>query len=334
MIGWRLLHSLSVSIPSVVIRDSERYITFANGGVIQAKSADNPDSLRGQGLDFVALDECSFMSENAWFEALRPALADRKGGAIFISTPRGRNYFWRLYEGAHENEGWQHWQRPTSDNPFIAADEIEAAKQGLPERTFRQEFLAEFIEDAGLVFRGVRAISTEKPEAFAYNHRYIMGVDWAKSYDWTVLSIIDATTKRQVYLDRFNQIDYNFQVGRLKVLYDRYRPEMVIAEENAMGAPLVDRLVAMGLRIQGFMTTNVSKAQIIQALALAIEKAELRLLTDETQINELQAYGMERLPGGSFRYGAPEGMHDDTVMALALAWSGIETGRGWSVSEY
>jgi len=122
-------------------------------------------------------------------------------------------------------------------------------------------------------------------------------------------------------------VDYQFQVQRLKGIQERYRCNTIIAEANAMGEPLIEQLRRDGLPIRGFTTTSQSKTEAIEALALAIERAEVTLLDDETQIAELEAYDMERLPSGVFRYGAPEGMHDDTVMALALAWSGIARAR-------
>jgi len=192
----------------------------------------------------------------------------------------------------------------------------------VPQKTFEQEFLAQFIEDAGLVFRNVRMVSTAQPGQPVAGGRYVFGVDWARDYDWTVISAIDRVARRQVAIERFNQVDYAFQLGRLRAMVERWRPELIVAEMNAMGTPLVESLQREGLPVQGFTTTASSKTAVIEGLALALERGALTLLADETQIAELQAYDMERLPGGTFRYGAPSGMHDDTVIALALAWHG------------
>jgi len=80
------------------VRKVDRQIILPMGGEVTVRSADDPDSLRGEGLDFVVMDECAFMQENAWIEALRPALSDRQGRAMFISTPKGRNWFWRIWQ--------------------------------------------------------------------------------------------------------------------------------------------------------------------------------------------------------------------------------------------
>jgi hypothetical protein len=147
-------------------------------------------------------------------------------------------------------------------------------------------------------------------------------VDWGKHSDFTVICVVDLNECSLVAMDRFNQIDYTVQVGRLKALYETFLPSMIVAEINSMGDPLAEQLQREGLPVQPFLTTNASKAQAIDALALAFERQTLRILPDPVLIGELQAYEMERLPSGMLRYNAPEGMHDDTVMALALAYTG------------
>jgi hypothetical protein len=96
-----------------------------------------------------------------------------------------------------------------------------------------------------------------------------------------------------------------------------------MAESNSMGEPIIEQLQRDGLPVRGFATTNATKAQIIEALALAFEQGAITILNDPTLIGELQAYEMARLPSGMVRYSAPEGMHDDGVMSLALAWSAV-----------
>ena len=322
-VGWRPIRRIASKIGANV-RLADKTIELSNGGTISIRSADKPDSLRGEGLDLVVMDECAFVKEDAWTEALRPALADRLGNAIFIGTPKGRNWFWRLWQlGQQNSQDYQSWRFTTYDNPYIQPSEIDAAKGTLPERVFLQEFMAEFVEDSGSVFRGVMdcATSTELEQPIA-GHSYIIGVDWGKSNDFTVISVIDNTTKRQVHLDRFNKIDYRFQIGRMESIVNTFNPVAIVAERNAMGEPLVEELFARDWPIQPFTTSNASKAAIIEGLALAIERQEIEILPDPVQTSELQAYELERLPSGLMRYNAPSGMHDDTVMALAMALYG------------
>jgi phage FluMu gp28-like protein len=216
---------------------------------------------------------------------------------------------------------------PTSSNPHINPDEIEAARHGLPERVFRQEYLAEFLDDAGGVFRRVMEAATavhhQQP---ATNHQYVFGVDWAQQHDFTVIAVVDITTRSLVYLDRFNQIDYNVQRTRLLALYEKFLPVQVIAETNSIGLPNIQALQRDGLPLAGFTTTNATKTAAVDALALAFERGDIRILNDPVLIAELQAYEMKKTTTGLRSFSAPQGMHDDTVMALALAWQGVKRG--------
>lgn len=297
-------------------------ITLPGGGWVQVRSADNPDSLRGEGLDFLVVDECAFVKEDAWTEALRPALSDRKGRAYLISTPKGRNWYWRAWVQGQDGGEWQSWQLPTRSNPHIDGAEIEAAQHMLPERVFQQEYEAQFLDDAGGVFRHVIDAATATEAGPTAGADYVIGVDWGKHNDYTAIAVI-GTDGGMVYLDRFNQIDYALQLGRLRTLAERYQPAAIIAESNSMGEPLIEQLQRDGLPVVPFVTTNATKTAAIDGLALAFERAAIRILSDPILIGELQAYEMERLPSGLLRYSAPDGMHDDTVMALALAWQGI-----------
>ena len=269
------------------------------------------------------------MKEAAWAESIRPALSDRQGRAMFISTPKGRNFFWRLWQRCQDEAQteWAGWQLPTSDNPFIADEEIESARAMMPERIYQQEYLAMFIEDSGGVFRRVMGAATAVPlDNGEDGGQYIIGADWGRSNDFTVFTVIDARARRMVYSDRFTQIDYNIQAGRLKALYNRF-PGVIIAEYNSMGGPIVERLQAEGLPVTGFVTTAKTKEPLIRALESAFENSEIEILNDPVLIGELQAYEQQRMASG-WKFGAPEGMHDDTVISLALAWHGIDS--GWS----
>lgn len=145
-------------------------------------------------------------------------------------------------------------------------------------------------------------------------------MDWGRQSDFTVITVIDVTNSSVVALDRFNQIDYAIQLDRLRALYERFRPRAIVAEANSMGLPLIESLQRDGLPVIAFTTTNASKQIAVDDLALAFERGAIRILPDPILINELQSYEAERLPSGMIRYGAPEGVHDDTVMSLMLAW--------------
>jgi hypothetical protein len=119
------------------------------------------------------------------------------------------------------------------------------------------------------------------------------------------------------------------QRGRLKALYDRWQPITIWAEANSIGSPNIEALQNEGLPVSPFTTTSASKPDLIEALGLAIERAELALLPDENLLHELASYTYELLPSGGYRYTAPPGLHDDLVIATALAWHGARHSSRW-----
>ena len=323
-VGWRPLRQIARKIPNAEVRLVDRMVTLPGGGFVAVRSADNPDSLRGEGLDFVVIDECAFMQKEAWTEAIRPALSDRQGKALFISTSKGRNWFWENYQrGINGEEGWQSWTFPTVNNPYIEASEVEAARRDLPEIIFRQEYLAEFIDDQGGVFRRVQEAAVLEPQEPQAGRQYVAGVDVAASVDFTVVSVLDAESKEMVYLDRFNRVDYPVLIDRLESVYHRYGLTSMVVESNSIGRPVIDELVTRGLNIVPFTTTSATKQAIIQSLQSAFENGLIRVLDEPVLIGELLSFESKRSASGSFSYSAPDGMHDDCVMSLAFAWDGI-----------
>ena len=301
--------------------------------MIALKSTHYPDNLRGEGLDMVVLDEAAYMHPSLWEEVVRPMLLETQGRAVFLSTPNGRNWFWQVYQlGEDPNEpAWESFNFPSVMNPIIFPDDIKIIEKSTPERTFRTEYLAEFLDDAGQVFRGFRGIATapfsQRP---IEGHRYVAGVDWGRENDYTVIVIIDTDTRQMVAMDRFNQIGWHLQRGRLKALCDVWQPSVIYAEANSIGSVNIEELQREGLPVRGYTTTAHNKNALIESLALAIERAEISLLNDEVLMNELTNFSIERLPSGGYRYSAPAGLHDDTVIALALAWHGTIY-SGWSI---
>jgi len=222
------------------------------------------------------------------------------------------------------DEEWASWRFPTSDNPLIDPDEIEAARNALPERIFLQEYEAVFLEDGGGVFRGVAELATVVPTKERVDgHEYVFGVDWGRTADYTVITVLDSTSREMVYMDRFTRIDYATQIGRLKSLASEFAPVQIIAELNSMGGPLVEQLRNDGLPVKGFQTTNASKEEAIRALEGAFDRQEIRILNDPVLIGELQSFEQKQLPAGRFRFEAPAGVHDDCVISLAIAYHAI-----------
>ncbi|TXH46218.1 MAG: hypothetical protein E6Q97_30015 [Desulfurellales bacterium] len=327
-----LLQHLAPTAERVSVQ--ERQVRVRGGGIVECWSLDHPDAVRGRTYDLVIIDEAAMVRDldRVWHAVIRPTLIARTGCAWFLSTPRGYSWFRTAWEwGQGADPEWISWQRPSSDNSTLPPSEIETARQTSPDRIFAQEYLAPFLAD-GAVFRHVLELATLPAELPPQpGHTYLIGADWAGtggSGDYTVFVVVDTTTREVVAVDRFSGVSYALQRQRLFGLYDRYQVEAVYAERNAMGEPVIEELYGAGMRVYGLTTTNASKARWVDALALSLEQRTITLLQYPPLLAELQAFHATRLPGGAYRYSAPDGQHDDCVMALLLAWQGVGVPRG------
>lgn len=310
--------------------EQEKRLELTTGGVIDVWSLEEPDAVRGRGYKRFVVDEAAAIPrlEYAWQQVIRPTLTDDLGDAWFLSTPKGRNYFWDLFRLGTDpaQKEWASHRLPSSSNPYLPAGEIAAAKESLPARVFAQEYEADFVSDDLGVFRRVeeaaRAPGATAQERALPGHTYVAGLDFGRYADFTVCAVLDVSLDpvELVALDRFNQTDWQTQWTRIQALHQRFRPAAILAERNAAGEPVLAVLRLLGLPVVDFVTSNPSKAVAVQALALAFEQDQLRLLDDPVLLDELSAFEAERLPSGMIRYAAPEGRHDDCVIALALSW--------------
>jgi len=323
------------------INSQEHRIELITGGVIDMWSLDNPDAPRGRKYARVVIDEAAQVVklEEAWQAVIRPLLTDYKGDAFLLSTPRGMNFFHECFNRGQDElqPDWASWQMPTTANPYIDPDEVDKAKDELPEQVFSQEYLAQFLQNAGAVFRNIEASLTateSKPQQHA-GHRIVAGVDWAQKEDFTAISVVCATCKQEVELDRFNKIEYAFQRSRLRAILERWRVKDALCELNSIGQPNFEALHAERMPVRGFETTSSSKPPLIQSLALAFERQECAWLPDAVGKAELLAYESKVNPTtGRVSYSAPPGGHDDTVIARALAWNAAVNPQELKVTQF
>lgn len=322
--------------------DSQQHrMELTTGGSLDFWTLEDPDGGRGRKYGLVLVDEAAMARhlQQAWDAAIRPTLTDYQGAAWFFSTPKGRNFFWELHQRG-VSQRWPDWaahHAPTVSNPHIDPAEVEDARKSLPERIFAQEYLATFLEDGGGVFRRVtEAIDNTLP---ADSHKavadrdgraYVIGVDWGRHNDFTVFTVVDAKERAVVAVDRFTDIDYAVQLGRLQALHQRFPKAPILAESNSMGGPLIEQLQRLRLPVRPFQTTAASKTEAIEALALAFEQGSIRIPQLKWLVDELMAFDQERLASGAMRYAAPRGGHDDGVMSLAIAWSGLGMNTGYA----
>ncbi|MBS4014017.1 MAG: terminase family protein [Bacteroidetes bacterium] len=316
-------------------------IELINGGLIYFFSLHNKgiDSARGKSFHRAIVDESGFIRElEAAFENVISAnLADYDGDAYFLSSPV-KNYFYTLFLRGKEgkSEHWKSFQYSIYDNPYIKKEVVDRLIEFLPESVVNQEYLGQFGDgDLGLFKNLLNSMGAEQTDKPIFDiekdekgndvkvwHEYVFGIDLAKSHDFTVITVIDSTTNEVVHIDRFNEIDYTFQVDRIKKLYDTFSPKIVTVEENNVGVVVIEMMKRIGIKgIKSFKTTNVSKNEIIDNLRVAFEKGLLAIFEHKQLLHELNVFEAKELKGGSLAYEAPSGDFDDCVMSLALAYS-------------
>src|SRR3990167_3883077 len=319
LISWDIFKYYA--IPQIVskVNESELYIEFVNGSKILLKGADSPDSLRGVSLAGLVIDEAAYCREEIWATILQPALIDTGGGGMFIFTLNGDNWFWDLFVEAEKKENWARWLLRASETKVIVDDELERLKGEMSEAMYAQELECEPRENAGAVFRRVKENSVLTPKEPEEGREYVIGVDLAKYQDWTVLSIFDIKTNEQVYLDRFQRIDWSLQQEKIKAAAFKYNNASVLMDATGVGDPILEGLQGHGVNTEGLHLTANSKKDIINKLVIMLSQDRVQLLADEVQTSELEQYQYEMTRAGNLRMSAPEGKHDDIVIADALA---------------
>lgn len=296
-----------------VKNESDLLIKFITGGTIRFFTGERLDALRGLKFHLCIIDEASFIPnlETGWLNSIRPTLTDYKGRAFFLSTPKGKNYFYSLYnKGINNDSDWGAFKFSTYDNPHMDPAEIDDARRQLPHAVFEQEYMANPQENADNPFGSqfirdcVQPLSNRPPLLYA--------IDLAKSSDWTVI----------IGMDEFGQVCHfqRFQKDWMQTKAEVMRLNRVpiIIDATGVGDPIAEELQNNGLHITPFKFTSTSKQQLMLGLVYAIQN-KLIGYPEGTITNELEIFEYQYTATG-VRYSAPSGFHDDTVMALAMAW--------------
>jgi hypothetical protein len=322
---WRRL--AQILSPLIKSRNfTNKRLELITGGIIEMWTLDDAEAGRSRKYALAVIDEAGLVPNlvTIFQESIRPTLMDYSGAAWFTGTPKGHNDFYHLWQLAGERDDWMSWQRPTHDNPYIDTAELVAAQTDMTEDRYRQEILAEFLADGAGVFRYVREAVygpmlsiNQLPEGPSYT----VGVDLGKVKDRTWFVVGEVDTGRVVYLERM-LADYTVQLDRLTALCDAISPQSVVIESN-IGQMFIEQARKRKIPVVPFATTAASKQPLIENLVMAFEHRSIQIPDDAMLINELMAFDSERLPSGITRYGAPEGQHDDGVIALALCLYGM-----------
>ena len=316
-IGWRLLKSVVSGLQGVEVREADRAVKFGKTGEFWFKTAERPDNLRGEGLDLLLMDEADFIDEDVWLEVLRPALSDRKGRAMFISTPKVENgWFHKLFKIGQTGTDpeWKSWSYPSVSNPFLDPREIDAAQAALPSLVFRREYGAEFVSAAGTLIQSswLRYVS-QIPAGLSL----AMGVDLAISQkdtaDYTALVVLGRSEGGQLYVLDVHRERMTFDqiLTVIKEKANRWKPTVVGIEQVQFQAAVVQELLrttslpVKGMRADKDKTTRFMPLQARYEQGLVHHLRSLPTFFDD----ELLAF--------------PVGKHDDMVDALSCAYAAM-----------
>ena len=335
------------------IHNGHKHLVLANGAELWCKTANDPDNLRGVGIDFIVFDEAAYIKQlnYVWQAVVRPMLTDSGGTMLAMSTPSGGGTFQHWFNKGQDqlDSDWQSWNFPTHANTHLRPEELEKLDQEYPPGSdlYRQEILGEFLPDAGQVFTKVHELATAAwLEAPLPGRVYVAGVDWGKDRDYTVMVIVDRGSREVVFYDRFQTMDYIDQRARIVAHCHRFDVVDCVVELNSIGQPNFEMLYRMptpangdgrafSLPVRGLQVTPRNKRGLVERLALAFQLNEITIPDDPVLINELLSYRRavsER--SGTVVYSGPDDGHDDCVMALVMAWDAVEgPGFGFGIAE-
>lgn len=299
--------------PIIKRKNEHQFIELITGGRIEFWSLENPLAGRSRKYKRAVVDEAAFVKAlwQRWTEGIRATLSDLKGDAWFLSTPRGKNDFYKLFLRGRSEPNWMSWQMSTYSNPYIDKEEIDDARKDLPELAFLQEYMAEFNENIANPFgsehirRCVKPLSKKKPKYW--------GIDLAKSFDYTVIIGLDEDGN-VAYFDRFQK---DWLQTKQTIIETIPKNDPIVIDSTGNGDPIVEDLQKYFNAMHGFKFTTSSKQPLMEGLAASIHKGEIGfpdgVIKDELDIFEYI------FTANGVKYSAPAGFHDDCVCSLALA---------------
>lgn len=301
---------------------SKLQFKFSNGSTIQFFSFNKPESLRGLSATRIFIDEAAIMTDDV-FQAIVKPIASLAKSLIALSTPRGKiGWFYKLFTYGQNDyyTNYKSFTFPSSSNPMFPKEENEDAKDNLPSHIYQQEYLAEFIDNSGAIFKNVENCINNVFE-YNINDRVVCGVDIGRANDFTCITCMRISDKQVVYQEKWNKLDYNTIVDKVAGVINHYKPIDTIVETNSIGDFFFDALKEKTKhKLTSFYTLQQNKNYIIENLILAFEKGDIRILDNGDMVFELNNFTCTwNSASRTLKYGGRSGVHDDMVMSLAFA---------------
>ena len=299
------------------VNQSELIIEYLTGSTIQFFSAERYDNIRGFTFDYLVCDEFAFIDEKAWTEVLRATVLVKGKKVLLISTPKGKNHFYKMHQLDGINEQYKSFTMTSYDNPMINPKEIDDAKLTLPEMIFRQEYLAEFVDGSAMLFNN-RTMRINQQSGKCYG-----GIDLGRADDYSVLSIFNEKGE-QIFIERWRQTEWANIIKAISSKLRAFNVNTTLIEVNSIGDvvyELLQKECSNFTRIEPFITTNNSKKEIVENLIVANQNKEVVFTESDWLDKELEMFTYEYNPKSRLiKYSAPNGFHDDGVMATCLSY--------------
>ena len=288
---------------------------------IQFFSGERPDNIRGNTFDYLIVDEMAFTRPELWSEVLSATVLVKGKKVIFISTPKGKNHFYQLSLQPNYDNRYKYFHYSSYDNPMIDAEDLEERKRSLPKHIFEQEYLAKFIDNASGLFKNVDSCIIKPAER---TQKLFGGLDIGRADDYTVLTILNKNYQ-MVYVQRWRQQEWSKIIDEVATKIREYNAEIFV-EVNNQGDVFFEMLQnKVYNNVQPYVTTTATKPIMIEDLAVHFENKGIGILNENWLVDELNAFTyIYNEKTRRVQYGAPQGVHDDGVMSLALAVQSIK----------
>jgi len=286
------------------------------GSTIQFFSGERPDNIRGNTFDYLIMDEIAFSREQLWSEVLSATVLVKGKKILFISTPKGKNHFYKLSLQHNYDNRYKYFHFSSYDNPMISVEDLEERRRNLPDHIFRQEYLAEFLDNSSGLFKNIKDCVNEFPISTPL---MFGGLDIGRADDYTVLTIINRDNQ-MIHVERWRQDDWTNIINKVAEVINRFRAKIYV-EVNNQGDVFYEMLHKQCRTfIEPYVTSSKTKPVMIEDLALLFEQKNISILNEEWLINELEAFTyIYDTKTRGVKYSAPQGVHDDGVISLALA---------------
>ena len=284
------------------------------GSTIMFFSGERPDNIRGNTFDYLIIDEMAFTRPELWSEVLSATVLVKGKKVVFISTPKGKNHFYQLYLQQNYDDRYKSFHFTSYDNPMIDVQDLDERRRSLPDHIFRQEYLAEFMDNASGLFKNVR----ESIRSTSNSGQMYFGLDIGRADDYTVLTVQNGSGG-VVDVMRWRHDEWSNIIDKVADGIKKYNAHGYV-EVNNQGDVFFEMLrKKVGNLVQPFTTTTKTKPMIIEELAVDFEQGNISLPDTDYLIDELEAFTYIFDPRTRrVKYSAPEGVHDDCVMSLAI----------------